>query len=185
MSVLLLDQFGVLLEDSKNCVHPRASRVKRSSAEQTRRPPRTESAHLAGSPHGGVRCVTLSSEKESHMKLLLLCFALVAFTASAADISGNWKATGDAGNGPMERTFQFKQDGAKLTGETTSSMMGKSAITDGKVEGDNVTFTITVKFQDNEMKLNYKGKISGSEIKFTVDGVGGGQTIEWNAKKVS
>ena len=44
--------------------------------------------------------------------------------------------------------------------------------------------TVTVKLQDNETKLNYKGKINaaGNEIKFTVDGIGG-QTLEWNAKK--
>jgi hypothetical protein len=68
-------------------------------------------------------------------------------------------------------------------------MMGKSAITDGKVEGDNISFTITAKFQDNEMKLNYKGKVSGDTIKLTVDfagfGGGGGQSIEWTLKKAS
>ena len=80
----------------------------------------------------------------------------------------------------------FKVEGTKLTGETTSQMMGKSTINDGKVEGDNVSFTITGNVQGNEMKLTYKGKITadGKEIKFTVDGLGG-NTIEWNAKKVS
>jgi hypothetical protein len=48
-----------------------------------------------------------------------------------------------------------------------------------------VTFTIDVKFQDNEMKLNYKGKVSGNEIHFTVESPQGGQAIEWHAKKVS
>ena len=85
--------------------------------------------------------------------------AATALTASAADISGNWKATADFGGQTIERTFVFKVEGTKLTGETTSSMMGKSTITDGKVEGDNVTFNITVKFQDNETKLTYKGKV--------------------------
>ena len=121
------------------------------------------------------------------MKWLLILMAVFAITASAADISGNWKATADMGNGPMERTFTFKQDGTKLTGETTSSMMGKSTITDGKVEGDAVTFTITANMQGQEMKLNYKGKIvSPDNIKFSVESPmgGGGQTITWDAKKV-
>ena len=120
------------------------------------------------------------------MKWLLALIAATALTASAADISGNWKATADFNGQTMERTFVFKVEGSKVSGETTSQMMGKSALTDGKVEGDTVTFTITVKFQDNDMKLNYKGKVNaaGNEIKFTVDGVGG-QTIEWNAKKQS
>ena len=117
---------------------------------------------------------------------ILYLMAVFALALSAADISGNWKATADFGNGPMERTFTFKVDGNKLTGETNSSMMGKSEIADGKVDGDNVTFTITVKFQDNEMKLTYKGKVNGGGdgIKFTVDVAQGGQQIVWDAKKV-
>jgi hypothetical protein len=117
------------------------------------------------------------------MKRLLAAFALSVFAASAADISGNWKATAEGPNGTMERTFTFKQDGNKVTGKTVSSFVGESEITDGKVEGDTVTFTINVKFQDQDMKLEYKGKIAGDTIKFTVDAAG--NTIEWNAKKVS
>ena len=118
------------------------------------------------------------------MKRLLAVFALSAMAALAADITGNWKATADFGNGPIERTFTFKQDGTKLTGETTSTMMGKSAIADGKVEGDTVSFTITGKFGDQEMKLNYTGKISGNEIKMKSEAQGGGNPpFEWTAKK--
>ena len=118
------------------------------------------------------------------MKWLPALIALFAFSALAADISGNWKATAEGPNGAMERTFTFKQDGNKLTGETTSSFTGKSTITDGKVEGDSVTFTITAKIGDREVKLNYKGKIAASEIKFTSEMADGGMTpIEWTAKK--
>ena len=85
----------------------------------------------------------------------------------------------------MERTFSFKVDGSKLTGETVSSFLGKSVIKDGKVDGDSITFYIEAKFQDNEMKLNYKGKVTGrDEIKFTSESAAsGGQTIEWLAKR--
>jgi P pilus assembly chaperone PapD len=118
------------------------------------------------------------------MKRLLVLMTLFAATGLAADVSGNWKATAEGPNGTMERTFTFRVDGNKLTGETTSSMFGKSTITDGKIDGENLSFTITVKFQDNEMKLNYKGKVSGNEIKFTVENPDGGRVIEWLAKKV-
>ena len=118
------------------------------------------------------------------MKRFLALLALGACTVLAADISGNWKATAEGPNGSMERTFTFKVDGNKVTGETTSSMLGKSTITDGKVEGDTVTFTITADFGGNEMKINYKGKISGDEIQFTsTSSAGGGQSIEWVAKR--
>ena len=118
------------------------------------------------------------------MKKLLALLAIFAASAMASDVTGSWKATADFGGQTMERTFIFKVDGNKLTGETTSSMMGKSIITDGKVEGDAISFTITVKFQDNEMKLNYKGQVKDDAIHFTVDNPQGGQAIEWNAKKV-
>ncbi len=117
------------------------------------------------------------------MKRLLILIIALAATALASDISGNWKATADGPNGQMERTFVFKVDGNKVTGETTSSLMGKSTITDGKVDGDTVTFTITAKLQDNEMKLTYTGKIKDNEIVFQSSAGGGGQSIEWHAKK--
>ena len=40
--------------------------------------------------------------------------------------------------------------------------------------GDTVTFTITAKLGDQDVKLNYKGKIASSEIKFTSEMADGG-----------
>jgi hypothetical protein len=117
------------------------------------------------------------------MKRILLLIAALSATAFASDISGNWKATADGPNGAMERTFVFKVDGNKVTGETTSSLLGKSTISDGKVDGDTVTFTITGNIQGTEMKLNYKGTIKGDEIVFQSSAGGDGQTIEWHAKR--
>jgi hypothetical protein len=62
-------------------------------------------------------------------------------------------------------------------------MFGKSTITEGKVEGDNLSFVIVVKFQDNEMKVAYKGKVvSKDQIKLTAEI--GDRTIEWDAKRM-
>ncbi|MBI4874656.1 MAG: hypothetical protein HY822_08485 [Acidobacteria bacterium] len=118
------------------------------------------------------------------MKWVLVLIAVFAMVASAADVSGAWKATSEGPNGTIERTFVFKVEGSKLTGETVSSMMGKSEIMDGKVDGDNLSFTITVKFQDNEIKVNYKGKVSGNEMKLTAEFAGGDRKMEWVAKRV-
>ena len=120
------------------------------------------------------------------MNRLLLSIIALSLAAFAADINGNWKATAEGPNGSMERTFVFKADGNKLSGETTSSMLGKSTITDGKIDGDSLSFTITAKLQDNEVKISYKGKVSGDEINLTseIAGGGGGQPIEWHGKRV-
>ncbi|MGH9723112.1 MAG: hypothetical protein ACRD8O_23115 [Bryobacteraceae bacterium] len=119
------------------------------------------------------------------MKRLLVLFAVCAMISLAADVTGTWKGTAQTPNGTIERTFVFKVEGEKLTGETTSQMMGKSTITEGKVDGDSLSFSITVKFQENEMKLNYKGKVNGNEIKFHVEAPNGGPSLEYIAKKVS
>ena len=118
------------------------------------------------------------------MKWLLCLIAIFAFTASAADISGNWKGTAETPNGTVERTFVFKVDGHKLTGETTSNRAGKSAIEDGKVDANDVSFTITVNVQGTDAKVNYKGKVEGDTIKFTVELQAIGQTLEMTAKRV-
>jgi hypothetical protein len=119
------------------------------------------------------------------MKRLLIALIVFSIAACAADIAGTWKGTAEGPNGTLERTFVFKVDGNKLTGETTSAMLGKSAINDGKIDGDTISFTITANMQGNELKLSYKGKITGNELRLTSEMAGGGgQAIEWVAKKV-
>jgi len=43
---------------------------------------------------------------------------------------------------------------------------GPVEITDGKTSGDDVSFVVVRNFGGNEMKMVFKGKVSGSEIKF-------------------
>lgn len=121
------------------------------------------------------------------MKSLLLTFAMfaVALAASAADISGTWKGTAQTPAGNIERTFTFKVDGSKLTGETTSNMSGKSVIEDGKVDGDNISFTIKVSIQGQENEIKYMGKVAGDQIKFTVEIPAFNQSVEFTAKRVT
>lgn len=118
------------------------------------------------------------------MRRIAVLTLLLAAGLYAADISGKWKGTAEGPNGPIERTFTFKVDGSKLTGETESEMLGKATINDGKIEGDNISFTINANFQGNEMKLDYKGKVVGDQIKLSVDFGGGGQTVEYTLKRM-
>ncbi len=120
------------------------------------------------------------------MKRLLALFTVLAAVAAAADLDGNWKATAEGPQGAMTRTFTFKTDGSKVTGETTSETMGKSTISDGKLDGNNLTFNITIDFGGNQMKVEYKGTVSGKDLKMTAQlqgGQAGGQAIEWKATK--
>jgi hypothetical protein len=89
------------------------------------------------------------------MKRLLIWMAMFASTVLAGDVSGTWKGKAQTPNGTIERTFVFKVDGNKLTGETSSDMSGKSEIKDGKIDGDNLSFTINASFQGNDVVLHY------------------------------
>ncbi|MBI4892526.1 MAG: hypothetical protein HY821_18015 [Acidobacteria bacterium] len=117
------------------------------------------------------------------MTRLIPLFLLLAITTFAADLAGTWKGTAEGPNGAIERTFVFKVDGSKLTGEASSPMFGKSVIENGKVEDGNISFSLKVKIQDNEMTINYTGKHSGGDT-LTLSGKGmGDMVIEYKCKK--
>ena len=98
---------------------------------------------------------------------------IAALNVLGAEVSGVWKATAEGPQGLMERTFTFKADGSKLTGETASSMMGKSTIDNGKVDGDNNSFVVNLEFIGNKITQSFKGTISDCEINFSREDGGG------------
>ena len=103
-----------------------------------------------------------------------------------ADISGKWTAQVPGRDGqPQETTFTFKVEGDKVTG-TVSGRQGDTPFADGKISGDEISFTVTRERQGATIKQLYKGKVSGEEIKFTRS-VEGGQgnrpPVEFTAKK--
>ena len=104
----------------------------------------------------------------SKLAYLAGAIVLAASTAAfAADVTGKWVAQVPGRDGQTrETTFNLKAEGEKLTG-TVSGRQGDVAITDGKVKGDDVSFDVTMKFQDREMKMSYTGKLSGDELKLT------------------
>jgi hypothetical protein len=117
------------------------------------------------------------------MKLLALAFAFVSLSL-AADISGKWKAEYTTPDGTARTSdFDLKADGAKLTGKV-SSPRGESEIKEGAVKGDEVTFVVIRNFNGDDVKINYKGKVEGNTIKFTVQfGDQGG--FEMTAKRAT
>ena len=107
------------------------------------------------------------------MKTLLyvcaaLMMALTPVTALAAtDVSGTWTGDMKAPDGSTGFTisFTFKQDGAKLTGSVQGPQGDPIAISDGKIDGDKITFTVAF----NGMTISHAGTLNstGDEIKLT------------------
>ena len=117
--------------------------------------------------------------------LFVLTLVLVA-AASAADVTGKWVAqVPGRGGETREAVFNLKAAGDQLTG-TVTSPRGEQQISEGKVDGDTISFTVVVEFNGNSMKFFYKGKVTGDEIKFTREREGGPEgPREFTAKRSS
>jgi hypothetical protein len=107
---------------------------------------------------------------------------VLAVSARATDITGQWTATFSTQVGEQHYTYTFKVDGEKLTG-TAKSDNGTVAIENGTVKGDDVSFVENLDYQGQKLVITYAGKISGDEIKFTRD-VGGAAKEDLVAKRV-
>lgn len=112
-------------------------------------------------------------------KILVMAVVVLSFmlaTAWGADITGKWKGQLDMMGQAMELGFNFKAAGSELTGTSIGPQGQEYPISEGKISGDDISFVVQVTGQ-MEMKINYKGKIVGEEIKLKMEmdmgGMGG------------
>jgi hypothetical protein len=92
----------------------------------------------------------------------------MAVAAWAADVTGTWTATFETQIGSQPYTFVFKQDGNKLTGKASNGMANsETEITEGAVNGDELTFVENLNFEGMPLRIVYRGKISGDKIELT------------------
>ena len=123
---------------------------------------------------------------KTRLALLSVCFMLLATAVWAADVSGKWTAQVPGREGQtQETTITLKVEGEKLTG-SVAGQQGETPITDGKVSGDEISFSVTRERQGNTIKQIFKGKVAGDEIKFTrttEGGQGNRPPVEFTAKR--
>ena len=105
---------------------------------------------------------------------------------------------------PRKTTLKLKADGEKLTGTLTQPMGGGRRggaggaaaaapeptpieISDGKVKGDEISFSVKREFNGNAFVTKYNGKVDGDKItgKIELPARGGGdpQTRDWTATR--
>src|SRR5690349_17840702 len=96
--------------------------------------------------------------------LVALIFPLAGF---GAEVSGIWMGQVAARNGGMQDVrFKFVQEGDTLTGK----MYGEdesTPIRDGKISGDQITFSITNELNGGHTTFLFTGTITGNEIQLT------------------
>jgi hypothetical protein len=76
---------------------------------------------------------------------------------------------GRRGGAPRITTFNFKVDGSKLIGDITSPSLGgapstATPIVDGKIDGKNISFSVSQATPKGTIKSDYKGTINGKAI---------------------
>lgn len=131
-------------------------------------------------------------------KLLTITTLLLAltFAAFAADVTGKWTGQVQGRNGAQDIAFTLKADGAKLTGTVTGGGGGRGGgggapmpreISDGKVDGANVSFTVKFEAGGQVRETKYTGTLAGDELKMksTREGQNGPQTAEFTMKRAA
>jgi hypothetical protein len=93
--------------------------------------------------------------------------ALASFTVSAQGAAGKWDASIETQQGAMTMSFEFAVDGNNLTGSISNSMMGATPISEGKIDGNNLSFVVSMQGPNGAMTINYKGVVNGDEMTLT------------------
>jgi hypothetical protein len=109
-------------------------------------------------------------------KLLFVMTILLvaAFALMAADVSGKWtfEQPGRGGNPGRPVTITLKADGSTLTGTMPAGGRGGAgdpiAISDGKIDGNSISFTVKREMNGNTMVTKYDGVVSGDELKLKI-----------------
>ena len=112
---------------------------------------------------------------------LLMIVLLCAVPAQAADVDGKWTGSVATPNGDINVGFDFKSDGTMLTGTTTGLDGSAVPIKDGKIDGNKITFLVSLDFGGMPIDLNYSGVVGPTEITMTAEFAG--MPFEFTVKK--
>ncbi|HET9358918.1 MAG TPA: hypothetical protein VFO58_04170 [Vicinamibacterales bacterium] len=97
----------------------------------------------------------------------VLVVALLAGVRTA-DVSGTWSATFDTQMGQQQYTYTFVVKGTELTGIAKGNLTGETKISDGKVDGQKITFVENATFMEMPVRFEYSGTMtSADEIKMS------------------
>ena len=113
--------------------------------------------------------------KRTISALVTILIALLWTGAAwATDVTGKWSGqmAAPGGGEGFDISFTFKQDGAKLTGTVQGPQGDPIEISEGKVDGDKISFVVKIEMNGG-MKITHDGTISGDEIKLNSKVEGG------------
>jgi hypothetical protein len=112
---------------------------------------------------------------------------------ASVDPSGTWKWERNYNGNKIDYTLRLKWHDDKLTGSYKTDMENGPAglsepveIKEGAIDGDKVSFTVTRKFNENEIIADYAGKLTGDKLDGNVefDFRDRAREFPWNAKRI-
>jgi len=109
----------------------------------------------------------------------LLCLAGATQLQGQVNVTGTWELSWETQRGATTSTFTFAQEGATFTGTAQMTMGGPPGggggggtreveITDGKVEGNTVTFSMPMRRGDQTMSFTFTGTVTGDTMEGTM-----------------
>lgn len=109
--------------------------------------------------------------------LLALLVSVLTLTAFAADVSGTWTGIFHTREGgAFETVLVLKVDGNQLTGTLQQGNSDEIQIENGKVNADQVSFSVTRGSGDKAHQVNYTGKVEANSLKLNMQIVGSTRT---------
>ncbi len=117
----------------------------------------------------------------------LTALALSAVPTAAQELTGRWEISSETQRGTQNMTLDLEQDGSALTGTVTLTLGGRPGggggsgggartieISDGMVDGESFSFTMTLSLGDRSIAQAYSGTFEGDAMKGTIEGGRGG-----------
>ena len=133
-------------------------------------------------------------QKESlvkHSALLTTLFTTAMLTmasapAAAQNLAGVWEITRETGRGTIVQTLTLTVEGSTVTGNLEFNFGGRGGggggggpqsfpVSDGTVNGNQFSFTVTLSFGGNSFDQMYSGTIDGETLSGTIRGGRGDQ----------
>ena len=122
---------------------------------------------------------------------LLMVTTVVHAEDKKSDATGTWTWSVPGRNGGPDRTntLTLKVEGDKLSGKVTApgreGKVAETAITEGKVAGDSISFNLVREFNGNSSTIKYTGKVSADKITGKTESTRDGQvqSRDWEAKR--
>jgi hypothetical protein len=113
---------------------------------------------------------------------LLTLVAITALATWAADIDGTWTAERQGKNGTRTTTLTLTTKGTVVMGKMDSGRGGPVDISDGKYDGKTLTFKVETQGKNGKQDREYKGMMSGGDLKLQYTGGRGPVEMEFKKK---